>query len=766
MNLGNTLLALAITSGLTAMVSAILWARGVPQVRGATLLFLRVMVLCISGASVVQVINLLTHQFQYTYVASFSDRSLPPLLLAATFWAGQAGSLLLWALGSSLLAWVLAHRLRASPWAPFVLVPYLGMTVAIMLITLVAAPFATQSPVPADGAGLNPLLQNGWMIIHPPILFSGFTAMTVPFAFAVAALWRGSYETWVPLARPWVILAWCCLGTGLALGGVWAYESLGWGGFWGWDPVENSSLVPWLIVSALLHGMLLQQGRQRFQRTNLVLALSGYLLVLYSTFLTRSGILGTFSVHSFVELGLTGYLVVLMGGGVLLSGALLRWRWRSIPRAVIYTRVVSREFGLLLSALLFLIIMAIVLIGTSMPVISRLPGFSHQMSVDLDFYSPVVAPFGLLLVLAMAVGPLLTWDHTRYGRLQPRLRLPLIGTGVAVFAALLLNITYPVALLFIAAGTLALGTNLVMIVQRWRAGLMHLGGYLSHAGVGLLVMGVVSTGWYKQTAALQLIQDVPQGVFGRLITFRGMTVPADDPLQRAAVQLEVTEPDTGRTWIAEAPYYTFAKSGQLVIHPAIDHGMWQDLYVAPSQVIPAARSGPDRLILTQDQPQPMGGYLLSFQRFALVDRAAMAGGQAPAQVGAVVQITAPTGQTWTVTPTMQLAANQAPFSPPISVADGTIALAGLAVEAQQIELQLAGRLAALVASDDLSARVYLDMTREPGIRLVWAGMLLTILGGGLSGLGRWWATHRRRAAAEQLPAVPAPWAAVEDGPWT
>ncbi len=753
MNVGIIALALAVTSGLTACVAAVCWGRGMPDLRLATYSFLTVMLVSVGAASVFQLTNILTHQFQYVYVANFSDRALPTVLLAATFWAGQAGSLLLWALWSSVLAGILAWRLRGSEWAPYVLAPYLAMTVAICLLTMAASPFARSEVAPVDGMGLNPLLQNSWMIIHPPILFSGFTAMAVPFAFAIGALWRGEYHTWGRLARPWALLAWVCLGAGLVLGGVWAYESLGWGGFWGWDPVENSSLVPWLVVSALIHGLILQEGRQRFYRSNLVLALLGYLLVLYSTFLTRSGILGTFSVHSFVELGMTRYLVVLIGACLVVSSALLVWRWRMIPHQSAYTRVLSREFGLLLGCILLLIMTTIVLIGTSMPVISRLPGFTHQMSVDLGFYSPVIAPFGLVVLLTMAIGPLLTWDHTRYGRLRSLLRVP-IGTTVLVLGAiLLLNITYPVAVFFVAGGTFALMTNVVMIIRRWRAGILHVGGYLAHAGIGLLMLGVVGTGWYKQTASLQLIEGVPQGIFGRSITFRGMTIPANDPLKREAVELEVTNPQTGQTWVAAAPYYTFAKSNQLVMHPAIDHGLDRDLYIAPSQVVPAALSGPGRLRLRRQQPQRMGGYSMTFEQFTVGNRTQMESGMAPTDVGARLLITTPQGQTSTITPMMRLISGQSPQSDPTPFAAGTMALVGMQVEQQEIELQVDAIDPALLASDDLKARVFIDISDEPGISLVWAGMALALTGGMLSGLQHWWAERRRRSATRSA-AVP------------
>ena len=168
--------------------------------------------------------------------------------------------------------------------------------------------------MPSDGQGLNPLLQNPWMTIHPPIMFLGYAATAVPFAFAMAALWERRYDEWTKASMPWALVTVVTLGCAILLGGYWAYVTLGWGGYWGWDPVENSSLVPWLASAALVHGMLLQRARGRFRKLNFSLAILAYVLVVYATFLTRSGVLADFSVHSFVDLGITGWLVGEPGG--------------------------------------------------------------------------------------------------------------------------------------------------------------------------------------------------------------------------------------------------------------------------------------------------------------------------------------------------------------------------------------------------------------------------------------------------------------------
>ena len=753
MNVGNYLLALALVNGLAALLLYVYAAVHAPEYTGPARLFAASMTLFVILASALQWANIMTHQFQYEYVRNFTDRALPDLLLFSTFWGGQAGSFMLWALMCALFTLVLIWGLRRSAWEPFVLTPYLLVALCVTGITLAAGPFKLLPPdqVPADGNGLNPLLQNYWMAIHPPILFSGFTTMAGPFAFAVAALWRRDYDGWVSMAKPWTILAWICMGTGLALGGFWAYESLGWGGFWGWDPVENSSFVPWLFASALIHGLVLQAARGSLKRTNLSLAIVGYLMVVYSTFLTRSGVLGNFSIHSFVELGLMNYLLAFIATFALLGFGMLAWRWRQIGRRVAFLYVVSREFGLVLSVLLFVVIALIVGIGTSMPVVSMLPVFENRFSLDLGWYGPNVAPFGLLLFTSMAIGPLLGWQRQKYGSLARALRLPAIATAVVVFACLLLNVVYPVALLFIVAAVFAIGTNLSVILRIWRAGPLKLGGYLSHVGVSLFLVGAIGTMVYKQTAALQLIAGEPQAVFGRQLIFTGIVQPPSDELGRTAIQIEVMRPEDGSVWVAEAPYYVYDKTSQLVTHPDIQPGWWADLYVAPSQYLPAPQAAPGLVQLEPEQPRELLGYTLTFKQFDIPNREAMMRGEAPAEVFAVVDVTAPDGTTTTVRPVYRVGPDGAMVGEPTSIPGGaTLAMQGLDPASRAVQLQLGGVDLSQVDPNDLKARVFVEISVEPGIRLVWAGIIIGLFGGLLALVRRW----REARPADVLPGVP------------
>ncbi|HYM82309.1 MAG TPA: cytochrome c biogenesis protein CcsA, partial [Candidatus Limnocylindria bacterium] len=237
---------------------------------------------------------LFTHQFQYQYVASYSSQSMPPHYVYAAFWGGQEGTFLLWALITCTLGLVMIRGRHAlvRPAMFFLNLPLVMLT----LVTVIRGPFLIfpGGRVPIDGQGLNPLLQDPWMTIHPPVLFTGFSSLVAPFAIAMAGMLRRDYDGWIKPVLPWTVFSTGILATGFIMGGVWAYKVLGWGGYWGWDPVENGSLIPWLSNIALLHGLLVQRVTGSLRRTNFFLAITSYVLVLYASFLTRSGVLADF----------------------------------------------------------------------------------------------------------------------------------------------------------------------------------------------------------------------------------------------------------------------------------------------------------------------------------------------------------------------------------------------------------------------------------------------------------------------------------------
>jgi cytochrome c-type biogenesis protein CcmF len=273
---------------------------------------------------------ILNHEFVYSYIIRYSSRDLPLVYLISSFWAGQEGSFLLWVLLGAWLGIILMFRARELE--PQVMLIYNLNNLFLMVLLIKQSPFQMVPLAPSDGNGLNMLLQDPWMAIHPPIVFLGYAAYTIPFAYAISALWRRDYDVWIKPGLPWAIFAFVTLGAGIIIGGYWSYKVLGWGGYWGWDPVENASLLPWLSGMALMHGMILQKTQKKLRKTNFALAAFSFVLVIYCTFLTRSGVLANFSVHSFTDLGITGWLVLFMAVFIAVSLWLMVTRAKDITR--------------------------------------------------------------------------------------------------------------------------------------------------------------------------------------------------------------------------------------------------------------------------------------------------------------------------------------------------------------------------------------------------------------------------------------------------
>src|SRR6266545_2324984 len=390
---------------------------------------------CIVAAAGTLMALLLQHRFDISYVNSYSSRDLPIYFLISTFWAGQEGSFLLWCFWGAIIG-LFVYRSAKEQEAP-VMVVYLATFLGIVAILCKQSPFKLlPPPVPEDGAGLNPLLQDPWMVIHPPVMFTGFASLSVPFAFAIAALWKKRWDGWVVRAIPWALLTFLTLGPAILMGGYWAYKTLGWGGYWGWDPVENTSLVPWLFTAALVHGMFLQRAKKRHRKVNLILACGAFLTILYGTFLTRSGILADFSVHSFIDLGITGWLVGILLGCVLVSVACLAWRWRQIPTAAEEEPpLLSRSVFFILGIAVLCALGFVILLGTSAPLVTRLTGNPSQ--VQTSFYTKTTIPAAILLALLAGLVPFVSWKGEEWKQLAGNCRRSLLvaAAGIAVAAA-------------------------------------------------------------------------------------------------------------------------------------------------------------------------------------------------------------------------------------------------------------------------------------------------------------------------------------------
>ncbi len=512
---------------------------------------------------------LLEHDFSLRYVAQHSSRDAPLAVTLTGLWAGQAGSLLFWAWGLALLTVVLVwrERRRAAALLPGALVTLYGvLAFFFLLLATVSSPFAGAT-APPSGRGLNPVLWDDGMRIHPPLLLIGYMSFSAPYALAIGALvWggagshlRGDYV--VPLRR-WMLVAWTVQGAGLLAGAWWAYRVLGWGGYWGWDPVENVALLPWLTATAFLHSVMVQERRGMLKVWNLALAIASFGLAVFGTFVVRSGVLS--SVHSFAvsEVGpaFLAFLALVVVGPLVL----LLWRLPALQAEAPLESAVSREAGFLLNNLLLVGTAAAVFWGTVFPLVAEaLQGV--KVSVGAPFYQAVVGPLLLLLLVLMGVGPLLGWRRTPPGALRRALRVPLAVASLVGVVLFLAGVRQGLALL--AFGAIAF-TAATVLLEYWRglrarrragealpAALWHLvgsnrrryGGYVVHLGMLCIALGAVASHFYQT----EVVATLPPGgstTAGRYtLTFGGLGERAEPGVRivYADVRLRQGEQDLG-----------------------------------------------------------------------------------------------------------------------------------------------------------------------------------------------------------------------------
>ncbi len=427
------------------------------------------------------VVLLVKSDFSIAYVASYTNRDLPFMYKVAALWAGHDGSLLFWAwllsVYSALI--VFQYRNKMRDFMPYVITVLMGTAVFfILLVYFISNPFRhlisqeadglIRTFVPADGRGLNPLLQHPAMAIHPPILYLGFVGFAVPFAFAIAALITGQLgDTWFKTIRRWTLFAWVFLGAGIFLGGKWAYVELGWGGYWAWDPVENASLMPWLTGTAFIHSTMIQEKRGMLKKWNMALVLLTYLLCIFGTFLTRSGIVS--SVHAFASSSIGPLFAGFLGIGIVVSLALYLYRLPELKTENKLDSMISRESGFLFNNLVFLTAFFAVLWGTMFPVLSEAVK-GVQITVGPPFFNKINIPLGLLLLLLTAVGPLFAWRRTSMDSLKRNFLIP--GGGAVLVGAVLvaLGIRHVYALI---SFTLAAFVIFIVIIEFHRGALLR-----------------------------------------------------------------------------------------------------------------------------------------------------------------------------------------------------------------------------------------------------------------------------------------------------
>jgi cytochrome c-type biogenesis protein CcmF len=460
---------------------------------------------------------LLTHDFSLEYVAAYSSSTLPTNYVVAALWGGQKGSLLFWALVltffSTIVHWQNRDQNRElMPWVTATL-----MTIAsffLGLVVFITDPFE-RLPVPAlEGADLNPLLQNYWMMIHPPSLYTGYVSASVPFAFAIAALASGRLgDQWIRTTRRWALFSWFFLTLGNLFGAMWAYEVLGWGGYWAWDPVENAAFMPWLVSTAYLHSVMIQEKKDMLRVWNMILVLLTFTLTIFGTFLTRSGVIS--SVHSFTQSGLGPFFIGFLVFAILVAGGLVAYRLPELRTAGTIESFFSREAAFLFNNLILVGIAFAVFWGTVFPVLSEWVR-GVKITVGPPFFNRVNAPLGVALLFLMGVGPVIAWRRATPQNLWRAFAVP-VGCGVTA-ALLLVVLGTPLgyAHAIFALGAFVLGTiaqefwrgmraRQALLKERAPQALARVigknrrryGGYVIHVGIVMAFVGVAASSVFR-----------------------------------------------------------------------------------------------------------------------------------------------------------------------------------------------------------------------------------------------------------------------------
>jgi cytochrome c-type biogenesis protein CcmF len=500
--------------------------------------------LCVAAFAILES-AFLRSDFSYALVAEGSSTDTPTFYKVTAVWATQDGSLLLWATLLSLFASAVLFLTRRTlrdiaPWATAVL----GLVAGFFLFLMVGweNPFDTLTPVPQEGAGLNPLLRHPAMMIHPPMLYTGYVGFSIPFAFAIGALvTRRTGADWIRATRRFALIAWTFLGTGILLGALWSYSELGWGGYWAWDPVENASLMPWLVGTAFLHSMMVQEKRGMLKVWNVSLICATFTLALLGTFLVRSGILD--SIHAFGASTIGVQMLVFIGCVVALSAGLILARLPDLRSSARLDSLLSREAFFLLNNLVLVALCLVVLWGTFFPLISEaLTG--TESTVGPPWFNRIVTPLALVLVLLTGIGPVLAWRRVTPRRL---LRILAAPTALALLTVVVLlaftaageSVTSLVMFTFVAFVLAVVGQEFVrggaarrvMTGEAWPRALARLvgrnrrryGGFLVHAGIAVLFLGVAASSAFIEQRDVRLSPGESVRIDDYEVTYREAT---------------------------------------------------------------------------------------------------------------------------------------------------------------------------------------------------------------------------------------------------
>lgn len=464
---------------------------------------------------------LINHDFQTLYVAFHTSNNMPLIYAISAFWAGQEGSLLLW-------AWVLSLFMGFTLFSDKKddeLSSYKSLTLALVLLFFlfmllyVANPFERLGYLPNDGSGLNPLLMSLGMVFHPPALLIGYAGFTIPFAYAIGGFLTSNND-WIIRCRKWSLISWLFLTTGIFLGGWWAYHVLGWGGYWAWDPVENVSLLPWLLGTAFLHSIIVQERRGGLKGWNFFLMIFTFILVILATFLTRSGILS--SVHSFAASPLGSYFLIFIF--LILSGSMIIYirNYKFQSEKKIFETFISKEVSFLFNNMIFLVLTIVILLGTIFPLIAQVI-LGYQVTIGSKYYSDVTLPLALILFFLMGICPLISWRRAHLPALKRRFIYPILAVVMTLIISFLFGIYDLISLLTVSVSTFVISTHglefwrgiksekkirgsgyITSFLIIFKNNRRRYGGYLVHISIVILLIGVIASSFYNTSKMVSL----------------------------------------------------------------------------------------------------------------------------------------------------------------------------------------------------------------------------------------------------------------------
>lgn len=639
-NLGYFFVSLAFGAALFALISFIM-ANKYPQSSWKSIARWGFLAHAIGIVGIVSVLFYLiqNHWYEYHYVWSHSSNDLPVHYMISCFWEGQEGSFLLWAFWHVVLGAILLRT--AKKWESPVMItvmlaqvmlvamllglnlwgdatPELGMNPFKLLRNEMNAPiFASADYITkiGDGSGLNPLLQNYWMVIHPPILFLGFALTIIPFAYAMASLYNKTITDWVKPALPWSGVATGVLGIGILMGGAWAYEALSFGGFWAWDPVENAVLVPWLVLVGGLHTMVIFKNTGKALWPSYIMIISAFILILYSTFLTRSGVLGDSSVHSFTDLGLSGQLLLFLGMFVVLSVFFLIYRRKSFPKKETEEKITSRELWMLVGSLVLIVSAFQVIFSTSIPVFNKIfnglsfvfgKEFNMAPPVDpIEHYNKFQVPFAVLIALLTAVGQYFKYRKTKSTVWKKLLTSFLISVPVSAGLVLSSGVSGALYFILLLTSVYAVVGNIEMMIPnlKWNK-IKFSGASITHIGIGLLFIGALISNAQKQVVSINksgidygdaftkqdkienvyLPKGKPVNMGGYVVTY--LTDSVAEPNHYYKVEYKKVDPETGevKDRFVLKPNAQINPDMGLISDPSIERRFGWDLYTHVSSV--------------------------------------------------------------------------------------------------------------------------------------------------------------------------------------